>query len=471
MPVLRRYIIEDTYPIPPFNQPARDLTIGTLPLGLHQETLFSEYFADKNARMRRTADHITLELGPPLSGREGVQYINEPALVYRDSLWFDEEFFDDFMSRAERLGRACRAAIPADDMAYRTYTLKLAKNFEKFVDVDGTEMYLVDLWYLPNGYESQLTPIPVASGYREKGFYSVPDFMATDQDDLTHFLPQRALLSIESWVHIYFASVIFGVFTRASRLDDYIEGHNLYALKLLWHAVLEQKQILNTSPVVKIGRGTTIHPTAIITGPATIGDNCTIGPGAVIDNATIGDNCTIDSGCVVALSTLANNCFLPFKASVYLTAIMENTIIAQNTCLQMCVIGRNSFVGAGSTFTDFNLIGQVEYDDQGRAVRTIPRPIAAANRDGKIEDVGQTVMGGAVGHNCRLGAGLVVFPGRMIESDVVLFASPQRRVISRSITFEESDHHYVRGGSEAHRRIYPRPDEIDDEVEESWETW
>ena len=31
-------------------------------------------------------------------------------------------------------------------------------------------------------------------------------------------------------------------------------------------------------------------------------------------------------------------------------------MIAQNTCLQMCVIGRNTFVGAGSTFTDYNLV-------------------------------------------------------------------------------------------------------------------
>jgi carbonic anhydrase/acetyltransferase-like protein (isoleucine patch superfamily) len=135
---------------------------------------------------------------------------------------------------------------------------------------------------------------------------------------------------------------------------------------------------------------------------------------------------------------------------------MENTIIAQNTCLQMCVIGRNSFVGAGSTFTDFNLIAQ--------------KPIRAANIEGELQSVGQIVLGSAIGHNCRIGSGMVIFPGRMIESDVVVVASPQRRVISRNITFEESDHHFIKFG-DVHKRFYPRKDELENEVESSWDTW
>jgi hypothetical protein len=29
-------------------------------------------------------------------------------------------------------------------------------------------------------------------------------------------------------------------------------------------------------------------------------------------------------------------------------------------------------------------------------------------------------MGGCVGHNCRVGSGMIVYPARTIESDVVL---------------------------------------------------
>src|SRR5690606_22065203 len=93
------------------------------------------------------------------------------------------------------------------------------------------------------------------------------------------------------------------------------------------------------------------------------------------------------------------------------------TIIAQNTCLQMCVVGRNSFVGAGTTFTDFNLL---------------PAPLRAINARGELDDSGQPVLGGCVGHNARIGSGMVIMPARVVESDSILVASPERRVIARS---------------------------------------
>lgn len=438
---MQRYIIEDTRHVPPFNQPASLLTIGTRPLKIHLEELFVRYFKSD------------ISLGSMFSDRSQMVNVQGPAIVYRDSLWFDDEFIDYFMKRALKSKRACRAAIPADDLAFRTYTLPLSAGFERQILPGGEEIYLADLWYFPANYTEDVLPIVVPSGAEEMGFYSVPDFMTMEQGSLTHYAPARAVISIESWVHVYFASIIYGMFGRGSRFDRFVKTHNFYSLKLLWKAVLEQRQLLSTSEVVKVGKNTIIHPTAVITGPASIGDNCNIGPGVLIDNCTIGDNVTIDDGCVLMMSTVGNGCFLPFRAALYLTAVMENSIIAQNTCLQMCVIGRNSFVGAGNTFTDFNLIEQ--------------RPIRAVGINSELADVGQVVLGGAVGHNCRIGSGMVIFPGRMIESDVVLVASPQRRVISRSVSFEESDHHLVGAN---HQRHYPRSSGVARESE-SWDNW
>lgn len=435
-----RYIIEDEHPVPPFNQPASELTIGTQVLKFHHEELLTNYFG------------LSCELRQVFEDRHELPMVEGEAIVYRDNLWFDKEFFAAFMDRARTTGKACRAAFPADDIAYKTYTLPLAHGFERMVDQHGNHLYLIDLWYFPDGYTDDIASVVVASDAHEMGFYSVPDFMTMEQGDLTHYAPMRAVMSIESWVHVYFASIIFGTFARAGRLDSEIDRSFFTSLRLLWHAVMEQKQILSASGAVEVGTGCSIHPSAVITGPAKIGNNVSIGAGAVIDNCTIGDNVSIDAGCVMYQSVLGNNCFLPFRASLYLTAAMENVIIAQNTCLQMCVIGRNSFVGAGNTFTDFNLVAQ--------------KPIKAVNRAGELESLNQIVLGSGVGHNCRIGSGMIVFPGRMIESDVVLIASPQRRVISRSVTFEESDHHFVRGG-EVHRRFYPREGE-DDPVEETW---
>jgi carbonic anhydrase/acetyltransferase-like protein (isoleucine patch superfamily) len=149
------------------------------------------------------------------------------------------------------------------------------------------------------------------------------------------------------------------------------------------------------------------------------------------------------------LSTVGDGAFLPFRASLFMTTLMENAMVAQNTCLQMCVIGRRTFIGAGSTFTDFNLI---------------PAPIRAMNADGELRDANAPVLGGCVGHNCRIGSGMIIYPSRTVESDVVLFASPERRVIDRNITFEESDHHKLRQ-AHLHKRLYPRKGERQNE---SW---
>jgi carbonic anhydrase/acetyltransferase-like protein (isoleucine patch superfamily) len=438
-----RYVIEDHRQVPPFNEPAALLTIGLEPLKLHQENLFNSVFGQRP------------DLGPPLRDRDELYRVVGEAVVYRDNLWFDREYLEYFIREARKTGKACRAAFYASDKAFHTYTVPLQKSFQAGLGPDNRLLFLVDLWFFPRGYEEEIMPVPVPSDAREIGFYAVPDFMTMKQGDLTHYAPMRSIIAIESWVHVYFASIIYGNFGRAGRLDTKIENSFFAQIRLLWRAVMEQKQILQASGAVHIGRNCSIDPSATITGPAYIGDNVSIGAGAIIDNCTIGDNVTIDAGCVLMMSTVADGCFLPFRCALYLTAVMENTIIAQNTCLQMCVIGRNSFVGAGSTFTDFNLIAQ--------------KPIRAANIDSELQSVGQIVLGSAIGHNCRIGSGMIVFPGRMIESDVVVVASPSRRVISRNISFEESDHHVIREG-QIHKRFYPRQEEMEEAIA-SWDSW
>src|SRR5690606_631273 len=126
------------------------------------------------------------------------------SLVYRDNLWFDQEFLQYFLDEAQALGGACRAAFPADDRAFRTYVLPLTTDFELTRDANGRAIYLIDLWYFPNGYTADVKPVVIPSEAKEKGFYSVPDFMTMEQGDLTHFLPVRAVMAIQSWVHVYF---------------------------------------------------------------------------------------------------------------------------------------------------------------------------------------------------------------------------------------------------------------------------
>ena len=275
--------------------------------------------------------------------------------------------------------------------------------------------------------------------------------MADQSGDLTFQVPLRTLIAIDSWVHIFIADVVFGLFSRGARFEKHLNEDLAFKLMILGKALYEGRQILECSELVKIGKNCVIDPHAIIHGPTTIGDNVTINAGAVIENCIIGNNVNISQDVQLMLSVVGDGTFLPFRAALFMTTVMENSMIAQNTCLQMCVVGRNTFIGAGSTFTDYNLI---------------PAPIRAMDGKGNLSLSNRPVIGSAVGHNCRLGSGMIVYPARTIESDVVLAASKDRRVIDKNVRYEDSDHHRLKF-SGLHKRLYP-PKKDDDAQLESW---
>jgi NDP-sugar pyrophosphorylase family protein len=240
-------------------------------------------------------------------------------------------------------------------------------------------------------------------------------------------------------VHTIVANVVFGVFANGARFDREIQ-HMGKQLKMLWRSILERKQLHSSSEVVKIGRNCSIDPSAVIKGPTWIGDNVSIGAGSVIDVSIIGDNVDIMQGGQIQLSVISDRCYLPFRSSLFMSVVMEDSVVAQNTCLQCCSVGRNTFIGAGSTFTDFNLV---------------PKPIRALNDTG-LANTGMPVLGGCVGHHSFIGSGMVVYPARAIESDVILLASDDRRVVDHDILYEESNHFAIRDGDALHIRQYPR---------------
>jgi NDP-sugar pyrophosphorylase family protein len=282
----------------------------------------------------------------------------------------------------------------------------------------------------------------------EMGYYHVPTYMADQTGDLVFQVPQRSLIAIDSWVHIFVADTIFEQFGRGARFEKRSHEDLGFKLKIIAKAVYEGRQFLDCSELVKVGKNCVIDPSAIIHGPTIIGDNVTIGAGAVIENSLIGNNVNISQGCQIMLSVVGDGAFLPFRSALFMTTIMDHSMVAQNTCLQLCVVGRNTFIGAGSTWTDYNLI---------------PAPLKAMAGDGSLRQSNRPVLGGCVGHNCRIGAGMIVYPARTIESDVVIAASQERRVISKDIRFEDSDHHRMKL-SHLHQTPYHKKEEI----VESW---
>jgi carbonic anhydrase/acetyltransferase-like protein (isoleucine patch superfamily) len=418
---LRRLVIRDTRKIAPFNEEARELRILNKRLWLYQRDVLAAYTREERE----------------ISSIEAMPDDRVETIVYRDNLFFDQAFIDHFLQRARRLGKACRVAFSPNDPAIKTHALPLQSGIHSERGFTEGELFVADLWYFPYGRETKVRPLVIDTLSKELGYYNVPKYMAPNQGDLTYQVPRRAFLSIEHWIHVFLANTTFGVFAEGARLEEKLERAR-FKLGLLWQAFVERESVLRNSTLVKIGRDVRIDPSAVINGPTTIGDNVSIGPGAVVDNCVIGSNVSIAQGCHVMLSVVGDGCFLPFRASLFMTTLMENSMVAQNTCLQMCVVGRDSFIGAGSTFTDFNLV---------------PRPIKTFFKDQLVE-INLPVIGGCVGHNCRLGSGLIIFPARTIESDVLLVGSRAERVLTHNVSYKDSDHWKLPNGAELHPPAY-----------------
>jgi len=415
---MRKVIIRDKRKIEPFNEPARELRVLNKPLWLHQKDILEPYCDSE----------IEVDFFEQIPDGH-----YEETLVYRDNLFFDEAFIELFLSKARSQGKACRVAFSLDDEVITAHALPLQSGIRREGDV-----YVANMWYYPRGLEELTRPLIIDTGAYEFGSYRVPTHMSTAEGDLVFQIPLRAFLSIENWVHIFVANCLFGVLAEGARMERSLSSVRRQ-LQVFWHALLERRQILSSSELVVVGRSTQIDPTAIIQGPTIIGNNVYIGAGVVISNCIIGDNVSILHGNELLISVVGDRCYLPFRSSLFMSTLMEDTMVAQNACLQFCVVGRDSFIGAGTTFTDFNLLP--------RSLRTMHR--------GQLEEVGMTVLGGCVGHHCRIGADLTIYPARMIESDVVLARTNDRSVISRNIAYEDSDH-LKWPDPESHPRLYPR---------------
>jgi carbonic anhydrase/acetyltransferase-like protein (isoleucine patch superfamily) len=428
---MRRVILTETKQIAPFNEPARDLRVQNKPLWLWQRDLLAPYTTEEreypNWQFAQTIENEPVE-----------------CLVHRDNLYFNQELVDAFIKEARQGRKPVRLAFHEDDASIAQHVRPLTHSLFRQGD-----LLLADMWYLPQGVAQSVEakPLVIDTLARERGYYHVPPYMATDYGDLLYQLPRRAFVLVENWVHLFVADILFGVFGRGANIEDRINEDWQFKLKILGRALWEYKQVRSCSEMVEVGDNVSIDPTATILGPTTIGDNVTIGAGAVIDNCIIGSNVTISQGCQLMLSVVGDYCFLPFRAALFMTTLMENSMVAQNTCLQLCIVGRDSFIGAGTTFTDFNILGG--------PLRTIGRHQA------ELESTDLLVLGGCVGHHCRLSAGLIMYPARTVESDVVLLGSDKRKFITKNIRYEDSDHHTFANRYD-YPRWYPRLDELND---------
>ena len=149
-----KVILQTPYLITPFNERARDLRIQNHPLWLHQRNVL--------------APHTTRE--QELKPGEHLPLVREETIVYRDNLFFDEEYINAFIATARKSGRAVRAAFPADDPAFKEHALPLSTSY-----TPAGGLYLADLWYYPRGPVADVDPLVIDLEFARTWVLSCPN--------------------------------------------------------------------------------------------------------------------------------------------------------------------------------------------------------------------------------------------------------------------------------------------------------
>ncbi len=96
-------------------------------------------------------------------------------------------------------------------------------------------------------------------------------------------------------------------------------------------------------PGIWLSRATTIHPTAIITPPVFIGDNCQI-----LEGASIGPNTVVENHCIIDRQSLVENSIVCQESYVGRSLEIRDSVVDRNTLvnlsLQTSVIIRDDFI-------------------------------------------------------------------------------------------------------------------------------
>jgi UDP-3-O-[3-hydroxymyristoyl] glucosamine N-acyltransferase len=191
-----------------------------------------------------------------------------------------------------------------------------------------------------------------------------------------------------------------------------------YGLKV-FNAVAPRTRLCQRVTTGSLGRGNTIHPTAIIDyDRVVIGDNCIIGENVVIEkNTIIGNNVTIGENTVIGsegfeLRRIAGE-IIPV-AHLGGVIIRDNVRIGSRVCIDKSSLGEYTEIGESSVVMDGVEVGHN----------------IIIGRNVTVSD--GTMIGGysTIGDRVRIGRRCSVADGRVFGDDVAI---PDNTIVTRDV--------------------------------------
>ncbi|UCC17181.1 MAG: hypothetical protein JSU58_01140 [Dehalococcoidales bacterium] len=364
---MKAYMIKSDKKIEPFGDHPQDCLIANKKLSDYQQDIFREL--GLNLQM--------IEDDTAISDKE--EYV-----IFSDSLYFNKDLLEDFISESQKLGRNTVCALKPG-----TFTLRTVVSTQEVTIYEDRIEYQLYYVYTNNQQGNRIPVIIDADTYHEN--LPMPEhFCSTLGYDIP--MPDKMVIQIDHWTNLWAANIATLLAPAASLMKT-------PKWKLLGKAIkagsLNQWKII--SKMNSIGKNCDIHPTAYVEG-SVIGDNVTIGAGSVVRESHIGNNVTVENNVTLNFTVVGEEGYIADGGTIRYSVIYPRffgfcTISAQ-------IIGSNCFIGDGVTLADYRL--------DGKCVTVVKNKVTV--------DTANRILGSCFGNDAYLASGTIVSPGRTIPN-------------------------------------------------------
>lgn len=342
-----------------------------------------------------------------------IKNANKPVLLMLDRVYVSEKALKDFLKAAKKTRRP--AALSLEINASVEFCLPI-QDVLREKDLIIHDVVLIDPQNLPPSDESSnvawlrkirdsAEKVPVK---KREIVIDVPlpviDPSQREKAVMRYPVTSTVVVSIEHWVHVLWLNQIaFGI-----RWMEHIRRHPLWTILRIFSGFsLDRDRVLER--LVKRGKNVRIHPTAYVSG-SILGDNVRIGAHATVRNSIVGDNVVLEDHAVLLNSVVGPSCFISANTFVVSCAIYPESTVG-NHKIQVSLIGRNAYINAWAGFVDAKFVGHV----------MVPH-------NGELRSTERSFLGSVVGHRAKVGAKILIMPGRAIPNDTVIVMRPDEVV-------------------------------------------
>ena len=191
-----------------------------------------------------------------------------------------------------------------------------------------------------------------------------------------------------------YSSHLNGIKTTLNSANYHREENGLYVQE--WIDLAEPVYLPELN--ILIGRGTRLEPSAIIKGPAIIGENCDIRQGAYIRG-----NVLIGNHSVIGHATEMKNSIL-----------MDHSEAGHFNYIGDSIVGSHVNLGAGSK------LANLQFRSADEKLKNYINPIQIPLDTG-ILNTEMEKLGAVIGDNVELGCNSIICPGALIGKDVWVY--------------------------------------------------